>query len=147
MGRIKGTENLLKNADYFFSSDLEEHKRDRSVIIKLLSRRVKQCDGDPSEENLLKFINCLLFMRNIFDKGSVLEYLMLYFGLDEYPVLVCVIYKTLIQRDEGVVLDTRRFALYSTLIEEIMFKNQNKLTKENRKNINNIEKMIFESRS
>lgn len=140
---MKRTSDLLKIEDYYFSSDEEEFARDRSSGIKLLTRRIRQCTRSLDEENILKLINCLLFLRNVFEKGAILEYLVHYFKLGFSPKILRIIHEILVIRDEGVILNWNRYLLNVELIEKVLFDSKEEISEGFEKRINNITGKVF----
>jgi len=139
---MKKIHKILSFDDYFFSRNLSEYERDRTAGVKLLTRRINQCSHSLSTTNIYKLINCLLYMRNVFDKGSILEYIAEYFKFSFPCEITRVIYMVLIERDEGIILNWERYLLNIKVFDRVI-ENHDKKSQLSNGNINTIVEKFF----
>jgi len=128
--------NFLQFEDYYFNQEEEEYSRDRENAVKLLTRRKNQCMKLLSEENIQKLVNCLIFMRNIFVKEAILEYIISYFKMEISLDIILIIHFMLIQEDSGIIVDQGKFLFNSSVLDKVLG------DYENEKVINIIKKLL-----
>ena len=115
---VNSPKNFLLFSDYYYSEDEEEFSKDRENILKLLTRRVNQINLKTSDENILKFTNCLIFMRNVFFKEAILDYLISFFRLKLSQDAALIICEIIVSDDRGLIKDVQKFNFLASLLDK-----------------------------
>jgi hypothetical protein len=102
---------LLGFGDYYFSDDEEEYTKDlnqRNILIKQTNQLVKE-DG-KNEANVNRLVNNILFLRNIFCRESILEFVNVKFKSIDLNKMGNIYYELLVNTNAGLISNHRKYA-------------------------------------